>query len=325
MAVDYNRIRPTAFTAASARRLANDSNLVLDDAQTLNLARQLEYVIAKTFDVEYPDLLALELIPVTNQVPDGANSWLYQQFDQVGAAKLITSYSDDLPIIDAVAEEFELPLLWFGAAYQWSQRDLKRMAMSSVPITDLRARAAREAIARKFDDVAAFGVTGTLMEGFVNNSNVPDISCSNPLLTGTAEQCIAELSRIESTVIANTLGKHSPATLIMPSAHYGRLQFLRAGTTSDKTVLEYFLEKSSTIKEVRKWDKLLTADGGSPRAMAYTKDADLVAFELPNPFEQLPPQYRNLAAVVSCFGVCGGVSFFKPMSALYIDNIGTPA
>src|SRR5690554_5233059 len=96
----------------------------LDSRETAMLARQLEYIKAQTYDVRYPAFKARTFIPVSTEVPPGAESITYRQWDQYGMAKVIANYADDLPLVDVVAREFTTKVKSLGEAYQYSIQDL---------------------------------------------------------------------------------------------------------------------------------------------------------------------------------------------------------
>ena len=47
----------------------------LDAGESAYLAKQLEYVMAETFNVEYPDLKALSILPINTSIPPGAETY----------------------------------------------------------------------------------------------------------------------------------------------------------------------------------------------------------------------------------------------------------
>ena len=57
-----------------------------DAGETMIIARQLEYIRAKTTDVVYAESKALRLFPIASDIPDGAQSFITQQWDMAGSA-----------------------------------------------------------------------------------------------------------------------------------------------------------------------------------------------------------------------------------------------
>ena len=92
--------------------------LRMDDKFNAVLEKQLEYVKSKTYDIVYPELKGRLYCPVSNEVDPGAESITYRQWDEFGMAQIIANYADDLPLIDALVEEFTQRVKGLGAAYQ---------------------------------------------------------------------------------------------------------------------------------------------------------------------------------------------------------------
>ena len=60
-------------------------------------ARELDHVKAQSYDVEYPELTALHLLPQTSEADPGAETITYYTYDKTGLAKIIDNYSTDRP------------------------------------------------------------------------------------------------------------------------------------------------------------------------------------------------------------------------------------
>jgi len=305
------------------RQLLEANGVRMDDAMTAVLSRQLEYVKAQTYDIEYSKLKAREFIPISNEVPEGAEAMVYRSWDETGMAKVISDYADDLPMVDALAKEHMVTFTDLGDAYSWTVRDLKRAAFGGIPLDAKKAQAARNVLERKIDDIAAFGLPEKALPGFLNHPNVPEIAAVNGDWLNpatTPDQILADLFALEQAVINQTLEVHEADTLLLPVPLYGKIATTSYGANSDRTILRYFLENAQSIKNVDKWSKLNTAgDAGAPRAVAYARTPEVVEFQIPQEFEQLPPQQRNMSYVVNCLARVGGVLFYRPLAAAYMD------
>ena len=107
----------------------------------------------------------------------------------------------------------------------------------------------------------------------------------------------------------------SPDTLLLPLEHFHLAATTKLATPSDKTALMYFLETSPYVKSVEWLEELNGAGSGSTDViMAYKRDPRKLTLEVPQDFEQLPPQERGLEFVVPCHQRCGGVIVYKPLS-----------
>ena len=63
-------------------------------------ARELDYIKTQTYDRLYPEFTALQMFPVTHEVPEGAETVTYYSYDKTGMAKIISNYATDLPRVD---------------------------------------------------------------------------------------------------------------------------------------------------------------------------------------------------------------------------------
>ncbi len=63
-------------------------------------ARELDHVKSQSYDVEYPELTALNLFPISSEADPGAETITYYTYEKTGMAKIINNYSTDLPRAD---------------------------------------------------------------------------------------------------------------------------------------------------------------------------------------------------------------------------------
>lgn len=303
----------------------------LDARETAILARQLEYVKTRTYDIKYPAFGARRFLPVSNEVPNGAESITYRQWDQYGMAKVVANAADDLPLVDVVAREFTSRIKSLGDAYQYSIQDLRAAAQSGQPLDVMRAGAARRAIESAIDEVAAFGLPEAGMAGFLNNTNVPIVApdtggwaaaIAADAIVGPRE-VLADLNKLVNSIITATKNVHQPDTLLLDTASFALLASTPVGDNAERTILRVFLETNPYIRNVDQWHKLDTADtaGTGPRIVAYARNPEVMELEIPQEFEQFPPQARNLAFLVPCHARIGGVVIRYPLAIAYMDGV----
>jgi hypothetical protein len=320
-----------AFTDAFLARLRDDvyqhCNIRLDAGETAALARQLEHIYAQTYDVKYAELKGRRFVPVDTSVDAGAEFYTYRQWNMFGMAKLIANYADDLPRVDSLAKEFPAPIKSLGASYGFSIQDMRRAAMSGSQLDARRARAARRAHEQSFDDIVAFGNADAGLGGMTNNANVPIV----PAVTGTwitsvatPLQMIEDLNELVNSIILATLETFIPNTLLLDNTSFQRINSTPMSTTgdADKTVLRFFLDNNPYITDVDQWNKLNAAGaGGVSRAIAYQRSEEVLAAVEPQPFEQFPPQARNLEFVIPTHSRVGGVRVQYPLAIAYMDDL----
>lgn len=297
-----------------------------DDKFTATLQKELEYVKAQTYDVKYPDLKARQLIPTSNEADNAAETITYRQWDEFGMAQIIANHADDLPLVDALVEEFTVRVYSLGVAYQYSIQDLRRSARTGSRLDQRRARAARTAIENRIENIAALGDTKAQLVGIANNPNVSIVTPITGTWSGaTAAQIIADLHKLVNSVVIANKETFLPDTLLLDVTNYNLIATKLMSTTGDTgmTVLKSFLMTSPYVKQVIPWNKLARADslGTGPRAIVYKKDPEVLSLEIPQEFEQMPPQPKNLSFYIPTHARIGGVIMYYPIAVGYMDGI----
>lgn len=298
----------------------------MDDKFTAALERELEYIKTRTYDIVYPELKARQFIPVSNEVDPGAETITYRQWDEFGMAQIITNYADDLPLVDALVEEYSQRVHSIGAKYQYSIQDLRRSSMmGGVSLDQRRARSARRFVETKIDNIGTSGQANAGLYGIANNANVslvtPDTGTWS---TATAAEIVADLNKLVNSIVTTTKETFLPDTLLLDTNNYTLIASKITSTSGDtqKTILKAFLESNPYIKNIDSWYKLGTADaaGTGPRLICYKRDPEVLTLEIPQEFEQLPPQAKNLAFQIPVHARTAGVIMYYPMAVAYMDG-----
>lgn len=314
----------TSTEIAAMKAAAETLNVKMDANETAHLSRALEYVKAQTYDIKFSPLKARQFIPVSNEAGPGADSITYRQWDAAGMAKIIANGADDLPMVDALAREFTVPVRSLGVAHHYTVQDIRRSAMAGSNLDARRAQEARNAVERKMDELAAIGDANFGLSGMTNNANVPLLTLTNAgAWSGlTADQVLANMHYASEQVFITTKEVHAPTTMLLPTAVYSYIARKYVDTTNRDTILATFLRTDPHVKEVMPWNRLDTAGaGGANRGIVYQKDPQVMTLEIPLEYEQLPPQARNLNFVVPGHARIGGVVMYYPLAAAYFDTI----
>lgn len=307
----------------------------LDANETTVLTQQLEYMRARTADIERPAFKARLFVPVTSEVDPGAETWSYTQWDRIGMAKIVANYSDDIPKVATFAKKFLLTVETIALGYGWSWLDLQRTARAGVPLRTRLGQGVRDGFEQRIEVIGAIGLPETGATGLLNNINVPQISAAAPA-TGsstawgggdkTPQEVLNDLHAMEDAVITNTKGTRFPDTLLLPLAKYRYIEktpvSVAGGASPRDTILRVFTEKSRTVKTVDWWQFLDTAGtGGGPRAIMYERNPIVVHLEIPLEQQELPPQAKNLSLEINSVGRIGGVAWEYPLAGSYMNGI----
>jgi len=89
------------------------------------------------------------------------------------------------------------------------------------------------------------------------------------------------------------------------------------------SVLQAFLQTNPYVKNVDQWHKLDLADaaGTGPRAVCYQRTNEVCEMDIPVMFETFAPQFKGLSMITPCHARMGGVVFYYPLGAAYMDGL----
>jgi len=305
----------------------------MDANESIYFARQLEFIKSQAYDVKRPALSALSLFPVDTSVPAGAETLTYRQYDTVGMAKVIANYADDLPRADVTAKEFTSRIRGIGISYGYSVQEIRASQMTGSSLDVKKMRAAQRGHDEKINQLAWVGDTVSGLPGFLSNSNVPGYiipttgtGTSKLWVNKTADQILTDLNGITNSVITTTKGVHKPTEIWLPYAQYSLISSTPRSSTSDTTILDYFLSNSPSIQRVIPVNELAsTANGGNAGTydimIAAENLADNYQLVIPMAFMQHAPQQKNLEFTVPCESRVGGVTIEYPLAFAKADSI----
>lgn len=299
----------------------------LDAAENAFFGPALEQVKARTYDRKYPNLRARQFIPLDPEIDPATQTMKIRSYSQVGMAKLLASYADDLPRADVKAEEMVVSFKGIGTSYGYGLDEVKAAAKAGYPLDAQKAAAARRATEVTIDRVLAEGDAATGLIGLLNQPNALTYAVPNGAggttewSTKTPAEILADLVGICEYVNLQTAEVEQPDLIIMPRAQLVLLRTSRYDTNSDKTILEWFQSTYPGVA-VESWARLQGAGaGGADRMVAYTRSPDHLQGAVPQEFEQLPVQERGLQFVIPCHARVGGVAVYYPLSMAYGDGI----
>lgn len=304
----------------------------LDADETVFFERELEQIKTKTYDVKYPELKIRKLVPVNSDVDPGADSITYYQYDSVGMAKIVESYAKDFPRVDVKKAKFNSPVESLGDSYGYSIQDIRKAKMAGIPLEQRRANAARKAVMQSEDQIGSFGDTATGLPGLFNNPNTPEYTIpadgaggggsSKKFVDKTPDQIIRDLNGFVNSPLDLTNGVESVDTILFPISIFTYLRTTARSINSDTTIMEFFLKNNSFIKNVDHYYKLKGAGAtGTDKMFAYMRNPDTLSLEIPQDFEQFPPQEEGMEFVIYCHERFGGVIIYYPLATVFADGI----
>ena len=308
------------------------SGLLKNDAgndESIFFAEELNHVKAKTYDIKVPPANALAVFPVNTDTDPGADTVSYDTYTEVGMAKIIANYADDLPRADVKGERTTVKVAEIGSSYGYSTKDIRRAHMTGKPLTTRKAAAARRAIDTIINRIAFVGDKATGINGIMNHPNitayVPAAAAgktSTIWADKTPQEIMDDLNGVVNAIVDSTHGMELPDTILLPFAQYNLIATKLMPESEGKTILTCFVDNSPYIKNVKPIQELKgLGEGGVDCGLCYRNDIDALEVNLPLAFTQGVVQRKNLEFIIPCEASCAGVIAYYPMSIAKFEGI----
>lgn len=302
-------------------RAVNDGLLDADGA--VFFQRQLEHIKGKSYDVQYADLQARTLFPVSNEGGAGVTSITYRTYDQSGSAKIINAYADDLPRSDVSGKETSIPVRSVGDSYGYNIDEIAASSLTGAGLDQRRANASRRAVEQVINDVAFEGDAASGLPGLFSNPNIPTGAVVNPgsgteWVNKTPDQILFDINDLFADVFELTKMKEKPNTLLLPPAQWSYIASTPRASNTDTTILKFIVANSPYLNSeadvlpvnecVAANNALLSADA----MVAYDRNPDKLQLEIPVELEYLPTQQKNLEFIIPGRARVAGLNIYYP-------------
>lgn len=300
----------------------------LDAGESIFFARELEYIKAQVYDIKFPELKARLLFPIDFTVNAGAQTITYEQYTQVGVAKIISNYADDLPRADVKGTEFTSRVRTIASSFGYNYDEVQAASMAGKPLAPKKANAAKRAHMVLENKIAFFGDSTHNLQGFLTNANISEVTLAadgtgsaKTFASKDADKMLRDLNSLFTTVHDVSKGVEHADTLLIPITQFNLMAVTRIANTGI-SVMKWFLENSPHCKEVI-WVNEMKGAGasGTDRMVAYRRDPMAIEMIVPSEFKQLPVQEKNLEYIVPTHHRFGGVLIYYPLSVAFADGI----
>lgn len=285
------------------------------DDNGIYFARALDYVKARTYTRLLPPLSGDRLVPTSNDTPASAASVSYRIYDEVGMAKIIANYADDLPRADVRGREVSVVVRGIGDSYGYTQQDLRAALASGSNLPGRKADSARSAVARKENALKIVGDVDYGMFGLVNHPNIPVVTPTTAnWTTATGDQIVTDATALLNAVINQSNGVHTPNVLGMTNQTRGLLFSKRMSGASQMLAGEAIQNQFPNVEFVVAQELRGKGAAGVDILVAAERDVDNYYYDSAMPFTQHPPQARNLELVVPCEARAAGLIVVRPLA-----------
>lgn len=296
-------------------------------------ARELDHVKAQSYDVEYPELTALNIFPISSEADPGAETVTYYTYDKLGLAKVIQNYSTDLPRADVTGKPSYAQIKSLGASYGYSAQEMRASRLAGKSLDKRKGDSARYQIDNLNNRIAWAGDAESGLMGVLSDGqNIPLFAIAAGATSGktswlekTADEILADVNGMQKQVAKATKNVERPDMLCVPSDVYMDITTRRIPDTT-MTVKTFILENAPYLKDIVPASELdadsvdtnpyAAESGGQGVAFLFTKNANKLSLENPMPFYQYPLQVQGLETIIPCEARTAGVIVYYPLSAL---------
>jgi len=295
------------------------------------LQQELRYKLAKAYEKEYPEIVYSKILPVSFEVPEGAETYVYDLWDRVGEMSLISDSGDDLPTSDVKRGEVVNQIRQYGTSFRYTTDEIRKAQFAGIGLDQRRADAARMAYEEAANRVALFGQPGTGLKGFFNHPAVDKLVITGSSTDGwfdaaniTPDQMVAILNE-GITYQGNVSNQVEAAdSLLLPYTDYRKVATTKMGTNDSMTVLDFFSKCNPQITRVVPINELdpnkSSGNLSAKRMVLYKFSEEKVKFMISMALKFLPPQPINLAFKVPAEAKFAGIAAFFPRSITYVDK-----
>ena len=294
--------------------------------------RQLTFIYTKTYDIKYAELMARKCFAIDREVPPGAEYYVYRQYDQVGMAMIVNSYSKDFPRVDVRATEVVGRVKEIGDSFGYNWKEIQSSLFSGIPLEQRRANMAKRGVLQRENEVVWFGDVANNLIGVFNNTNITVVTppadgtgASMKFSAKTAAQILRDMSQPFITIRTVSRNVEQANTLLMATSPYGYISMTPYSQYSDKTILQWFLANQPQCKEVVSVDELSAVAqapySGDDCMIAYVRDEDHFAIVVPQEFFMAPPQMEGFEWTINCMASTGGLKAPYPLAMIIVHGI----
>lgn len=295
-----------------------------EDAVTSGIwtAQELHKIKSAAYEKEYPAGSALKVFPVTNELSDTDKTFEYQVFDKVGIAQIIADYTDDLPTVDALMTSEFGKVFRLGNAFLISIDEIKAGQRTGKSLSTRKANAAQLAHDQLVNRLVFKGSLPHKIVSVFDHPNITKIAATTKWLnqdTKHPEAAENDLERALEILENQTNGQHRANHILIPPTMRKVLSARMPETTM--SYLDYFKQQNGgiTIEAIAELEDI---DGsGTKGVLVYEKDPMNMSIEIPEAFNMLPAQPKDLHFKVPCTSKCTGLTIYRPLTIVLITGV----
>jgi hypothetical protein len=289
--------------------------------------RDLESIEATVYEVHEDELVARQAVSLKTDDGEGAETVGYDKISKRGAAKIMNSDSEDVPLVDADIVRATQGVKSIKAGFKVTPQDIRGARQANKPIETTKAGAARRAIAESENSLFYIGETKVKAEGLVNATG---ITVTTAATTGTEgattwdkkdSNAIIEDIRIAKFEHVDVNPGLIADTLELPPLQFGKLS--KKIGQGEGTIMQYLKEQNWFPAGIRSNSTLKGAGAGSTDVMlTYDSRKENVQLSVPMDIMVHPAVVdKNNAQQVNLEERCAGALIRYPAAVCVTQGI----
>lgn len=329
--VDESRFNAfDSFRPELARHMVADGFSARDSQEAVAFViSQLAHTENQVFERQYQPMQYEQLIPISYEAGEHADSIRYEIYDYVGRGRRSSGKGRDVNLVDVAYADKSFPVMNGDIGYDYSMEELRRTAFLRRPISERKMAAAIEAYRRHMNDVGLYGETSAGITGLFNNANVPQGNApTGGWAAATPANILKDINVLIQNIWTNTAFNDQVTCICIAPTAYAYISSTPRSDNSDKTILQYIkennvakVEKGIDIQFCPAYGLDTGGAGGTRRMMGYVKSDTRLVMHVPMPLRFLAPQLLGLNVQVPGEYKYSGVEWRYPKSAYYMDGI----
>ncbi|QHJ82306.1 MAG: hypothetical protein [Bacteriophage sp.] len=287
------------------------------DALGIWTVTQMTQLLNRQYEEMYPETSALALFPVTTEIAPTTNLFEYMTFDGVNLAKIIADYTDDLPTVEALSDTESGKVYRLGNAWLISIDEIKTGQAMGSSLGDRKATLAREAHETLVNQLVFKGSKPHKIVSVFDHPNITRITSAG--WTTDAEVASEEMTTLIETIESLTNGRNKVNTIVLPPSKRRLLAKRMPETT--QSYLQWFEEQNAGVT-ITSISELEDIDGAGTKAvLAYDKNPMNMSIEIPEAFNMLPMQAKDLHFKVPCTSKATGLIVYRPLTLAMLIGV----
>lgn len=298
------------------------------------LVSQVSHIEATVWARRYPAITYSEFVPVDMSANPWAATVSYYSMDMVGSAKWGSGLGNDFPFAETEAAKHETGVHMALIGYKYNLEEINQARMLGRSLPDERASAARRAYEEHVQRVAYFGDVAKGFKGLVNYTGIAIVAAPNgallsPLWTSkTPNEILADINGIVAAIYIGSNTSEMADTVLLPLAAFSHISVTPVSGNTTMTILEYIRQNNIYTATTGRplniramWELDTAGAGATKRAVAYSKDPEILKLHLPQPLDFLAPQQHLMDFIVPGYFRLGGLDVRRPGAMRYLDGI----